>query len=133
MFDYHVTENSYELIEVDAYILYNAKGVITFKLDFTTIESLINCHLYCVEAWVNYTGRESESMEIHKKFAKDINDFVYKTDTTELEEVLDGEYELLSGKSNEVKVNIMKLFQSLPSPYPAEEPNELLLKWPHLI
>ncbi|OAF60684.1 hypothetical protein VC83_03589 [Pseudogymnoascus destructans] len=67
----------------------------------------------------NWLEKELQVKELHEKFIQAINKFVYRTNTTALvglEE--EGAGELLRGKSEEVKINIMSLFHPLLPPPP---------------
>lgn len=118
---------NYQLLHVEAYIVHVdmvLRNEVAFKLTPDSIESLIEYHkdIHCVDISANtysWSEKEMQVKKLHEEFIQAINKFVYRTHVTALEGLEeDGAGELLMGKSDEVKNNIMGLFLPLLPPPP---------------
>ena len=118
---------NYQLIHIEAYIVHVdmvLRNEVAYKLTPDSIEALIEYHkdIHCVDISAStYTWSEKEMQvkKLHEEFIQAINKFVYRTHVTALEGLEeDGAGELLCGKSEEVKNNIMGLFLPLLPPPP---------------
>lgn len=118
---------NYQLIHVEAYIVHVdmvLRSEVAYKLTPDTIESLIEYHkdIHCVNAKAStydWSEKEQQCKKLHEDFIQAINKFVYRTHVTALEGLEeDGAGELLCGKSDEVKNNIMGLLKPLLPPPP---------------
>jgi hypothetical protein len=118
---------NYQLIHIEAYIVHVdmvLRNEVAFKLTPDSIESLIEFHkdIHCIDiAATTYSWSEKEMQvkKLHEEFIQAINKFVYRTHVSALEGLEeDGAGELLCGKSDEVKNNIMGLFLPLLPPPP---------------
>ncbi len=100
------------------------RNEVAFKLTPDSIESLIEYHkdIHCVDISANtysWSEKELQVKKLHEEFIQAINRFVYRTHVSALEGLEeDGAGELLCGKSEEVKHNIMGLFLPLLPPPP---------------
>ncbi|ERS99078.1 uncharacterized protein SPSK_04377 [Sporothrix schenckii 1099-18] len=122
---------NYQLITVEAYIVHVdmvLRNEVAFKLTPDSIEALIEYHkdIHTVDNKANtfdWPEKEQQAKKMHNDFVQAINKYVYRTHVTALEGLEeDGAGELLCGKSDEVKTNIMGLFKTLtpPPPKPVE-------------
>lgn len=118
---------NYQLIHIEAYIVHVdmvLRNEVAFKLTPDSIESLIEYHkdVHCVDISAhtyNWSEKEVQVKKLHEEFIQAINKFVFRTHVTALEGLEeDGVGELLCGKSEEVKHNIMGLFLPLLPPPP---------------
>jgi hypothetical protein len=118
---------NYQLIHVEAYIVHVdmvLRNEVAFKLTPDSIEQLIEYHkdIHCVDiaaSTYNWSEKEQQVKKMHNGFIQAINKFVYRTHVTALEGLEeDGAGELLCGKSEEVKNNVMALFLPLLPPPP---------------
>jgi hypothetical protein len=118
---------NYQLIHIEAYIVHVdmvLRNEVAYKLTPDSIESLIEYHkeVHCVDISANtynWSEKELQVKKIHEEFIQAINKFVYRTHVSALEGLEeDGAGELLCGKSEEVKNNIMGLFLPLLPPPP---------------
>jgi hypothetical protein len=118
---------NYQLIHVEAYIVHVdmvLRNEVAFKLTADSIESLVEYHkdIHCVNAKANtydWSEKEQQCKKLHEDFVQAINKFVFGTHVTALEGLEeDGAGELLCGKSEEVKNNIMNLMKPLLPPPP---------------
>ncbi|PMD66397.1 uncharacterized protein K444DRAFT_115369 [Hyaloscypha bicolor E] len=118
---------NYQLIHIEAYIVHVdmvLRNEVAFKLTPDSIESLIEYHkdIHCVDISANtyaWSEKELQVKKLHEEFIQAINKFVYRTHVSALEGLEeDGAGELLCGKSEEVKANIMGLFLPLLPPPP---------------
>lgn len=116
---------NYQIIHIEAYIVHVdmvLRNEVAFKLTPDTIESLIDYHkeIHCVDIAAsthNWPEKELQVKKLHEEFIQAINRFVYRTGATALEGLEEeGAGELLCGKSEEVKNNIMNLFLPLLPP-----------------
>lgn len=118
---------NYQLITVEAYIVHVdmvLRNEVAFKLTPDTIETLIEYHkdIHCVDAKANtydWSNKEQQCKKLHNDFVQAINKYVYRAHVSALEGLEeDGAGELLCGKSEEVKNNILALFKPLLPPPP---------------
>ncbi|CAK7204371.1 hypothetical protein SEUCBS139899_007127 [Sporothrix eucalyptigena] len=118
---------NYQLITVEAYIVHVdmvLRNEVAFKLTPDSIEALIEYHkdIHCVDTKANtydWPEKEQQCKKMHNDFVQAINKYVYRTHVTALEGLEeDGAGELLCGKSDEVKTNILGLFKQLQPPPP---------------
>lgn len=118
---------NYQLLHIEAYIVHVdmvLRNEVAFKLTPDSIEALIDYHkdVYCVDiadGTYHWSEKEMQVKKLHDEFIQAINKFVYRTHATALEGLEeDGAGELLCGKSEEVKNNIMNLFLPLLPPPP---------------
>lgn len=118
---------NYQLLHIEAYIVHVdlvLRNEVAFKLTPESIESLIEYHkeIHCVDIssnTYNWSEKELQVKKLHEEFIQAINRFVYRTHASALEGLEeDGAGELLCGKSEEVKTNIMGLFLPLLPPPP---------------
>ncbi|KFY17483.1 hypothetical protein V492_00637 [Pseudogymnoascus sp. VKM F-4246] len=119
--------NNFQLIHITAYIVHVDmvhQNEIAFKLTPDSIEALIDYHkrIHCVDiaaSTYNWLEKELQVKKLHEEFIQAINKLVYRTNAIALEGLEDeGAGELLRGKSEEVKNNIMNLFHPLLPPPP---------------
>jgi hypothetical protein len=118
---------NYQLIHLEAYIVHVdmvLRNEVAYKLTPDTIESLIEYHkdIHCVNTKANtydWSEKEQQCKKLHEDFVQAINRFVFRTHVSALEGLEeDGAGELLSGKSEEVKNNVMALIKPLLPPPP---------------
>jgi len=118
---------NYQLIHVEAYIVHVdmvLRNEVAYKLTPDSIEALIEYHkdIHCVNAKANtydWSEKDSQCKKLHEDFIQAINKFVFRTHVSALEGLEeDGAGELLCGKSDEVKTNIMGLLKPLLPPPP---------------
>ncbi|KAL2074442.1 hypothetical protein VTL71DRAFT_8220 [Oculimacula yallundae] len=118
---------NYQLLHIEAYIVHVdmvLRNEVAFKLTPDSIEALIEYHkdIHCVDISANtynWSEKELQVKKMHEEFIQAINKFVYRTHVSALEGLEeDGAGELLCGKSEEVKNNIMGLFHPLLPPPP---------------
>ncbi|KAK4149215.1 hypothetical protein C8A00DRAFT_19073 [Chaetomidium leptoderma] len=119
--------NNYQFTYLEAYIVHVdmvLRNEVAYKLTPETIESLIEYHkdVHCVDAKANtydWSEKEQQCKKLHENFVQAINKFVYRTHVSALEGLEeDGVGELLGGRSEEVKNNIMGLLKPLLPPPP---------------
>ncbi len=118
---------NHQLIHVEAYIVHVdmvLRSEVAYKLTPDTIEALIEYHkdVHCVNAKAStydWSEKEQQCKKLHEDFIQAINKFVFRTHVLALEGLEeDGAGELLCGKSDEVKHNIMGLLKPLLPPPP---------------
>jgi hypothetical protein len=118
---------NYQLIHVEAYIVHVdmvLRSEVAYKLTPDTIEALIEYHkdIHCVNAKAStydWSEKDQQCKKLHEDFVQAINKFVFRTHVSALEGLEeDGAGELLSGKSDEVKSNIINLMKPLLPPPP---------------
>jgi len=118
---------NYQLLHIEAYIVHVdmvLRNEVAFKLTPDSIEALIEYHkdIHCVDISANtynWSEKELQVKKMHEEFIQSINKFVYRTHVSALEGLEeDGAGELLCGKSEEVKSNVMGLFHPLLPPPP---------------
>lgn len=118
---------NYQLIHVEAYVVHVdmvLRNEVGFKLSKDTIESLIEYHkeVHCVDAKASthdWTEKDQQAKKLHEDFIQAINKFVYRTHVSALEGLEEeGAGELLNGKSDEVKSQLLGLMKPLLPPPP---------------
>lgn len=118
---------NFQLVHIEAYIVHVdmvLRNEVAFKLTPDSIEALIEYHkeIHCVDvaaSTYNWLEKELQVKKLHEEFIQAINKFVYRTNAIALEGLEEeGAGELLCGKSDEVKNNIMNLFLPLLPPPP---------------
>jgi hypothetical protein len=118
---------NYQLIHIEAYIVHVdmvLRNEVAYKLTQDSIDSLIEYHkdIHCVDISANtysWSEKELQVKKLHEEFIQAVNKFVFRTHVTALEGLEeDGAGELLCGKSEEVKNNLMGLFLPLLPPPP---------------
>jgi hypothetical protein len=118
---------NYELVHVEAYIVHVdmvLRNEVAFKLTTDTIDALIKYHkeVHCPNAKAetyDWSEKEQQCKKLHEDFVQAINRFVFRTHVSALEGMEEeGAGELLCGKSEEVKNNIMGLMKPLLPPPP---------------
>lgn len=118
---------SYQLIHVQAYIVHVdmvLRNEVGFKLTCDTIDALVEYHekIHCVDAKAStydWSEKDQQCKKLHEDFVQAINKFVYRTHVTALEGLEEeGAGELLCGKSEEVKNNLLALMKPLLPPPP---------------
>ncbi|CAJ2506153.1 Uu.00g002830.m01.CDS01 [Anthostomella pinea] len=118
---------NWQLLHIEAYIVHVdmvLRNEVAYKLTPDSIETLIEYHkdIYCVDAKADsydWPEKEQHAKKLHEDFIQAINRFVYRTHVSALEGLEEeGAGELLCGKSEEVKNNIMGLLNKplLPPP-----------------
>ncbi|KFZ24774.1 hypothetical protein V502_00750 [Pseudogymnoascus sp. VKM F-4520 (FW-2644)] len=116
---------NFQLVHIEAYIVHVdmvLRNEVAFKLTPDSIETLIEYYkgIHCVNiaaSTYNWLEKELQVKELHEKFIQAINKFIYRTNATALEGLEEeGAGELLCGKGEEVKNNIMNLFHPLLPP-----------------
>ncbi|KAK0722819.1 hypothetical protein B0T26DRAFT_235601 [Lasiosphaeria miniovina] len=118
---------NYQLVHLEAYIVHVdmvLRNEVAYKLTPDTIELLIEYHkdIHCVNSKAttyDWSEKEQQCKKLHEEFIQAINKFVYTTHVSALEGLEeDGAGELLSGKSDEVKNNVLNLVKPLLPPPP---------------
>jgi hypothetical protein len=118
---------NYQMLHIEAYIVHVdmvLRHEVAYKLTPETIESLIDYHkdIHCIDIAANthnWSDKENQVKKLHEEFIQAINKFVYRTHVSALEGLEEeGAGELLMGKSDEVKSNILNLFRPLLPPPP---------------
>ena len=118
---------NYQLIHVEAYVVHVdmvSQHEVAFKLTPETIESLVDYHkeIYSVDVSANtyaWPEKEAQLKKMQEEFVQAANKFVFRTSVRALEGLEeDGAGELLDGRSEEVKNQIMNLFLPLLPPPP---------------
>lgn len=118
---------NFQLIHVEAYVVHVdmvLRNEVAYKLTPDSIEALIEYHkdVHCVDISADtysWSEKELQVKKLHEEFIQAINKFVYRTHVSALEGLEEeGAGELLNGKSEEVKTNIMGLFHPLLPPPP---------------
>lgn len=119
--------SNYQIIHVEAYIVHVdmvLRNEVAYKLTPDTIDTLVEYHkdIYCANAKANiydWTEKDQQCKKLHEEYVQAINKFVYRTHVTALEGLEeDGMGELLGGKSDEVKSQILGLQKPLLPPPP---------------
>lgn len=118
---------NYQLLHIEAYIVHVdmvLRNEVAFKLTPDSIEALIEYHkdVHCVDAKAgtyDWSEKDQQAKKMHEDFIQAINRFVFRTHVSALEGLEEeGTGELLCGKSEEVKNNIMILMKPLLPPPP---------------
>ncbi|OQE46216.1 hypothetical protein PENCOP_c001G03373 [Penicillium coprophilum] len=116
---------NHQMIHMEAYVVHVdmvSRNEVAFKLTPETIEALVDFHkdVYSVDAAANtynWSGKHGELKRLQEEFVQAANKFVYRTNAQALEGLEeDGAGELLSGRSEEAKAAIGKLFVPLVAP-----------------
>lgn len=118
---------NYQLLHIEAYIVHVdmvLRNEVAFKLTKESIEALIEYHkdIHCVDARANthdWTEKDQQAKKLHDDFIQAVNKFVYRTHVSALEGLEEeGTGELLNGKSDEVKTQLLGLMKPLLPPPP---------------
>lgn len=118
---------NYQLLHIEAYIVHVdmvLRNEVAFKLTTDSIDALVEYHkeIHCVDAKANtydWSEKDQQCKKLHEDFIQAINKFVYRTHVSALEGLEEeGAGELLGGKSEEVKNNILALMKPLLPPPP---------------
>lgn len=118
---------NYQLVHIEAYIVHVdmvLRNEVAYKLTTDTIDALVEFHkeVWCVDAKANtydWSDKDQQCKKLHEDFVQAINKFVFRTHVSALEGLEEeGAGELLNGKSEEVKNNIMNLMKPLLPPPP---------------
>lgn len=118
---------NFQMLHIEAYVIHVdmvLRNEVAFKLTPDSIEALIEYHkdVHCVDISANtysWSEKEFQVKKLHEEFIQAINKFVFRTHVSALEGLEeDGAGELLCGKSDEVKANIMGLYLPLLPPPP---------------
>lgn len=118
---------NYQLVHLEAYIVHVdmvLRNEVAYKLTPDTIEALVEYHkeIHCVDAKANiydWSEKEQQCKKLHEDFVQAINKFVFRTHVTALEGLEEeGAGELLGGKAEEVKNNVLGLMKPLLPPPP---------------
>jgi len=118
---------NYQLIHVEAYVVHVdmvSQHEVAFKLTTDSIDDLVKYHkeIYSIDVsastW-SWAEKEVQLKKLHEEFVQAINKFVFRAPVRALEGLEeDGAGELLDGRSDDVKNNIMQLFLPLLPPPP---------------
>lgn len=121
---------NYQLMHVEAYVVHVdmvSQNEVAFKLTPETIESLVEYHkdIFSVDTaartW-SWSEKEQQLKKLHDDFVQAINRFVFRTNCQALEGLEeDGAGELLQGRAEEAKNQIMGLFLPLLPPPPPRQ------------
>ncbi|KAH7377158.1 hypothetical protein B0T11DRAFT_315264 [Plectosphaerella cucumerina] len=104
----------YQLVHLEAYVVHVdmvLRNEVAFKLTPDTIKSLIEYHKenHCVDA---KSETDQQCKKLHEDFNQAINKFVFRTHITALEGLEEeGAGELLGGKAEQVKNNVLGLMK----------------------
>lgn len=118
---------NYQLIHIEAYVVHVdmvSQHEVAFKLTPESIEALIEYHkdIYSVDVSANtwvWPEKEAQLKKMQEEFVQAANRFVFRTSVRALEGLEeDGAGELLEGRSEDVKNQIMNLFLPLLPPPP---------------
>jgi hypothetical protein len=118
---------AYQLVHVEAYIVHVdmvLRNEVAYKLTPDTIDTLVEYHkeIHCVDAKANthdWSEKEQQCKKLHEDFVQAINKYVFRTHVSALEGLEeDGAGELLNGKAEEVKSNLIGLMKPLLPPPP---------------
>jgi hypothetical protein len=118
---------SYQLVHVEAYIVHVdmvLRNEVAYKLTTDTIDALVEYHkeIHCVDAKANthdWSEKEQQCKKLHEDFVQNINKFVFRTHVSALEGLEEeGAGELLNGKAQDVKNNLLALMKPLLPPPP---------------
>jgi hypothetical protein len=119
--------SNFQLVHLEAYIVHVdmvLRNEVAYKLTPDTIEALTEYHkdIFCVNAKANtydWSEKDTQCKKLHDNFVQAINKFVFRTHVSALEGLEEeGAGELLNGKSDEVKTNVMALMKPLLPPPP---------------
>jgi hypothetical protein len=115
-----------KMVHIEAYIVHIdmvSQHEVAFKLAPTTIATLIDYYknIYLVDcaatSW-DWPEKAAQLRKLQEDFVQAINSYVFRTDEHVLEGILDdyGAGELLEGRSDKVKTDIVNLFHQLVAP-----------------
>ncbi|CEJ89249.1 hypothetical protein VHEMI05103 [[Torrubiella] hemipterigena] len=133
---------AHQMIHLEAYIVHVdmvLRNEVAYKLTKDTIETMVEYHkeIHCVDAKANTTewsGKEQQAKKLHEDFVQAINKFVFRTHVSALEGLEEeGAGELLCGRSEEVKNNLMNLMKPLVAPPPPPPPRVEVIRQPQLL
>lgn len=125
--DYAENLFAHQLIHIEAYIVHVdmvLRNEVAYKLTTDTIDALVEYHkeVHCPDAKAStseWSGKEQQAKKLHEDFVQAVNKFVFRTHVSALEGLEeDGAGELLCGKSEEVRNNLMNLMKPLVAPPP---------------
>jgi len=120
---------NYQWTHVEAYVVHVdmvSQNEVAFKLTPDTIEALVEYHkdIWSVDEAAkthDWTEKEVQLKKLQENFVQAINRFVFRTSAHALEGIEeDGAGELLAGGAEEVKTQILGMFQSLMPPPPRQ-------------
>ncbi|KAH7329229.1 hypothetical protein B0I35DRAFT_39507 [Stachybotrys elegans] len=118
---------NHQLVHVEAYIVHVdmvLRNEVAYKLTTDSIDALVEYHkeIHCVDAKANtfdWSEKEQACKKLHEDFVQAINKFVFRTHVSALEGLEEeGAGELLCGRSEEVKNNLLSLMKPLVPPPP---------------
>lgn len=118
---------AHQLVHLEAYIVHVdmvLRSEVAYKLTTDTIDALVEYHkeVHCVDAKANtydWSEKEQQCKKLHDDFVQAVNKFVFRTHVSALEGLEeDGVGELLCGKSEEVRNNVLALMKPLLPPPP---------------
>ncbi|KAI8710307.1 hypothetical protein NCS52_01582900 [Fusarium sp. LHS14.1] len=112
----------YEIIHIEAYVVYIdmvLREEVAYKLTKDTIDALAKHHKKVYRVKVDnacdWSDREQWCKNLHEHFVEKINKLVFRTHISALEGLEeDGTGELVNGKSEEVKTEILSLIKHPP-------------------
>lgn len=119
--------HNYQLVHVEAYVVHVdmvSQHEVAFKLTSDTIDALVEYHkdIYSVDVSANtysWPEKDAQLKKMQDEFVQAANRFVFRTGVRALEGLEEeGAGELLEGRSEEVKSQIMNLFLPLLPPPP---------------
>ncbi|ETS80449.1 hypothetical protein PFICI_07978 [Pestalotiopsis fici W106-1] len=118
---------NFQLLHIEAYIVHVdmvLRNEVAYKLTPDSITALIEYHkeVHCVDAKAatyDWSEKDQQAKKLHEDFVQAINRFVFRTHVSALEGLEEeGAGELLCGKSEDVKNNILALMKPLLPPPP---------------
>lgn len=116
-----------QLVHIEAYIVHVdmvLRNEVAYKLTTDTIAALVEYHekVYMVDAKAStsdWSNKDHQAKKLHEDYVQAINKFVFRTHVSALEGLEEeGAGELLAGKSDEVKINLLNLWKPLVAPPP---------------
>jgi len=119
--------HNYQLVHIEAYVVHVdmvSQYEVAFKLTTDTIEALVDYHkdIYSVDVSANtwsWPEKDAQLKKMQEEFVQAANRFVFRTGARALEGLEEeGAGELLEGRSEDVKSQIMNLFLPLLPPPP---------------
>lgn len=119
--------HNYQLIHIEAYVVHVdmvSQREVAYKLTSDSIDALIEYHrdIYSADVSANtwsWPEKETQLKKMQDEFVQAVNRFVFRTGAHALEGLEEeGAGELLDGRSEEVKSQIMNLFLPLLPPPP---------------
>jgi hypothetical protein len=121
----------YQIIHLEAYVVHVdmvLSNEVAFKLTKDSIDALVGYHkdVHCPNTKASthdWSEKDQQCKKLHNDFVQAINKFVFRAPVSALEGLEeDGSGELLCGKSEEVKTNILGLMKPLLPPPPPPPP-----------